>query len=49
MKNKFIMSGTWEEVIEKLNELKEKYGKDKPVFLFIDDTNFWLRFKRNEE
>ena len=42
MNKTIIISGTWEEVQEKLNILKKKYGSDTPISDFIDDPGLWV-------
>ena len=45
MNKTIIISGTWEEVQEKLNMLKKKYGSDTPISVFIENQfcgKIWL-------
>ena len=42
MNKTIIINGTWEEIQEKLNMLKKKYGSDTPISVFIDDPGLWV-------
>ena len=42
MNKTIIISGTWEEIQEKLNMLKKKCGADTPISVFIGDLGAWI-------